>query len=361
MEKVISINLNGNAYHLEEGGYEALRQYLDGARALLKENPDRAEILADLEQAVAEKCAAYLGPHKTVVTTVEVSRILAEMGPVRDPSASETAGAGDTGTKKQEQTRESSEAAAPRRLYQIREGAVLTGVCNGLAAYLNVDVTIVRVVFVVLTVLTKGAWAIVYIAMSFFIPFANTAEERAAAHGVAFNAQELIDRAKQHYQQQQRGWRRQLRHARREWRGWNPGIQQQVGYAAQVWARAAASIFGILNAGLFVVLAFAIVSLVNEGNVFGWVPPPTLPLWAGILILVVIFQILTAPLHALRHALAYGYAPPEGVHDAFGGLITLAAMLFAFWILYQYVPDFREFVQQLPTISRDVWQSLTQR
>ncbi len=87
MRKVISINLNGQAYHLEETGYEALRAYLDAAASQLRNNPDRAEIVADLEQAIAEKCAACLAPNKNVVSAPEVDRIIAEMGPVRDPDA----------------------------------------------------------------------------------------------------------------------------------------------------------------------------------------------------------------------------------------------------------------------------------
>ena len=36
MQKVITINLNGNAYQLDESGYDALHQYLaDASRALL--------------------------------------------------------------------------------------------------------------------------------------------------------------------------------------------------------------------------------------------------------------------------------------------------------------------------------------
>ncbi|MGE5813573.1 MAG: PspC domain-containing protein [Acidobacteriota bacterium] len=360
MQKVISINLNGNAYHLEESGYDALRAYLDGAAALLEDNPDRAEILSDLEQAIAEKCAGYLSPHKTVVTASEVDQIIADMGPVHDPDA-HGANAAAGREKKQEQAGESSSDSAPKRLYQIREGAMLTGVCNGLAAYLKVDVTIVRLVFIVLTVLTKGGWLLVYVALSFFVPFANTAEERAAAHGVPFSAQELIDRTKQQYRQQQRGWRRQWRHARREMRGLNPVMQQQFSYAGQVWARAAAPIIGILHACLFVALALASVSFVNDHSVFGWTVPESMPLWAGILILVVIFQIASAPLHALRHAITYGYGQPHGFHEAFGGILTFVAMMFAFWLLYQYVPQFHEFIHDLPTISRDVWQSFTQR
>ena len=48
MQKVISINLNGNAYQLDEAGYELLREYLARAEAALETNPDRAEMIADL-------------------------------------------------------------------------------------------------------------------------------------------------------------------------------------------------------------------------------------------------------------------------------------------------------------------------
>ena len=43
------------------------------------------------------------------------------------------------------------------------------------------------------------------------------------------------------------------------------------------------------------------------------------------------------------------------------GLLTFVAMLSAFWLLYQYVPEFRDFVHDAPEIARDVWQSVTQR
>jgi hypothetical protein len=60
MKKVITINLNGNAYQIDESGYAALVAYLEGAERQLEDNPDRAEIVADLEQAIAEKCRGFL-------------------------------------------------------------------------------------------------------------------------------------------------------------------------------------------------------------------------------------------------------------------------------------------------------------
>src|SRR3954466_9133864 len=114
MQKVIAINLNGNAYQVEEAGYDALTAYLDTARRELHDNPDQAEIVADLEQAIAEKCQRRLGAHKTVVLAAEVDAILKEMGPVDGAAAGAAAGAGTgAGTSEARRT-----AGAPRRLYR---------------------------------------------------------------------------------------------------------------------------------------------------------------------------------------------------------------------------------------------------
>ena len=55
MQKVVTINLNGNAYQIEEGGYGALMAYLEGADRSLKDNPDRTEIVA-----LPKRCTAVV-------------------------------------------------------------------------------------------------------------------------------------------------------------------------------------------------------------------------------------------------------------------------------------------------------------
>jgi len=98
----------------------ALRAYLETAAARLQGNPDRDEILSDIERAIAEKFRALLGSHKTVVVAKEVAAVLAEMGPI-EAGSDEAADPGASG-------------ATPRRLYRIHEGAMIAGVCNGIAA-----------------------------------------------------------------------------------------------------------------------------------------------------------------------------------------------------------------------------------
>ena len=140
----------GNAYQLEEQGYDALRNYLDGAAAKLVANPDREEILSDIEQAIADKLRAQLGPYKNVAATSQVVAVVAEMGPV-EAGAEMPPGApppeakpGASGSPPRTEA-----PGAAKRLYRLYDGAMISGVCNGIAAYLNLDPTIVRLAFVI--------------------------------------------------------------------------------------------------------------------------------------------------------------------------------------------------------------------
>lgn len=55
-------------------------------------------------------------------------------------------------------------------LYRIpREGKIF-GVCAGLASYLNVDVTLVRVIFVLLAFVSGGTAIVVYIVLAVLLP-----------------------------------------------------------------------------------------------------------------------------------------------------------------------------------------------
>ena len=122
-----------------------------------------------------------------------MQRILQEMGPV-EPALRRAGEAPRAGA-----ARPPHESAGPKRLYLVREGEMIAGVCNGIAAYFGIDPTIVRLAFVLLLFLSGGLVAIAYLVLMIVLPTAKTAEERAAARGLPFNAQELVEQAKRHY------------------------------------------------------------------------------------------------------------------------------------------------------------------
>ena len=113
MQKVVTISLNGNSYQLEEPGFNLLRSYLDRAETRLKDSPDRGEVLGDLEQAIGEKCRGMLGPHKTVVSTTEVERIIAEMGPVESADEKAADAAAERGAAERRPPRPAPTPQAP--------------------------------------------------------------------------------------------------------------------------------------------------------------------------------------------------------------------------------------------------------
>ena len=68
-----------------------------------------------------------------------------------------------------------------RRLYRIRDGQWFAGVCNGVAAYSDLGVEWVRTIVVVLSVLSAGVFALIYLLMAFVLPVVATRQEWEAA------------------------------------------------------------------------------------------------------------------------------------------------------------------------------------
>lgn len=361
MERVVTINLNGNPYQLEEPAYDALRAYIGRAEAALTDNPDRAEIVRDLEQAIADKCAAYLSPAKSVVSASEMARILEEMGPVE-------------GANEQSAPRPESgpQEGARKRLYRIKDGAWIAGICTGIAAYLNMEVTIVRLIAIVLGFLTGGWILLVYLIAMFMIPSAHTSEEWAAAHGLPFNTQEVIERAKREYarvaEDVQRDWRSNWRTQRRafreqmhgwRWRNWDYGAgptaapAKPVGYVTRVFAGLGAFVFTIVTAALLIAFLLAFFTFVESGAILGWTPPDDVPGWLVLVVLAISYAAISAPFSALRRA---SYATVSGYHhgaNGADGLIVLAVIVAAAAFAWNFIPEGRVLLEQALAVLRD--------
>jgi phage shock protein PspC (stress-responsive transcriptional regulator) len=354
MRKVTTINLNNNAYQIDEDGFEALRAYLDKAERALASNPDRAEILADLEQAIADKCRLALGPYKTVVNAAEIERILGEMGAVEGAENAESAGG--TGANAQHASNAST-AGATHRMYRIHDGAIWSGVCTGLAAYIGVDVAFVRLAFILLTIASAGAGFLVYILMIVLVPKAETPAEKAAAHGQPFNAQELVDRVKKKHEDF-RAERREKRRMRRS-AGW--GSPQTVpqpppGYAARVTGGVLLPLLTVLSAAWFATMAIAAFMVWQSWPNVGfdaW-PPGSwahghadFPRWVALVIIFVVYALFAMPIGTARRASLY-YANGGRLHgwaDAWSGLLWIALVAVMALAAWYAIPQLQELLR----------------
>ena len=57
-----------------------------------------------------------------------------------------------------------------KRLYKSEDNKVLFGVCGGIGEYLNVDPTLIRLVWLLCTMVSCGTGLVVYIAAALIIP-----------------------------------------------------------------------------------------------------------------------------------------------------------------------------------------------
>jgi TM2 domain len=94
MRRVITVSLDGNAFQLDEEAYERLRAYVALTESRLGANPDRGEILNDIERSVAAHIvAARPQMSDAVVSDAAMTEVLRNVGTVEggDPSSATAA------------------------------------------------------------------------------------------------------------------------------------------------------------------------------------------------------------------------------------------------------------------------------
>jgi phage shock protein C len=154
----VTARLNRSTIQFEEAAYARLESYLAEAARTLDGNPDQQEILGDLEQAVADQCMRRTRPDQAAVTLAELEPALDEIGSVQVPGASTAS--------------EQAVRTASRPLQQVSEGAIVSGVCQGLARYFGLNVTALRVFAVLLLFFSGGGMIVVYLALMLLMPYA---------------------------------------------------------------------------------------------------------------------------------------------------------------------------------------------
>jgi phage shock protein C len=154
----VTARLNRSTLQFDEAAYVRLESYLAEAARTLDGNPDQQEILGDMEQAVVDQCVRRLRPEQGPVTLAELEPALEEIGSVQVPGAASAS--------------EQSVRTAARPLQQVSEGAVVSGVCEGLARYFGLNVTALRVFAVLLLFVSGGGMILVYLALMLLMPYA---------------------------------------------------------------------------------------------------------------------------------------------------------------------------------------------
>lgn len=180
MKKTVSVHIKGSNFLIEEDAYELLQDYIARLTKALKNEKGSKEIIEDVELRIAELCSEKLREYRTVVELADIEDILTTLG---DPSMYLGDEENEETADGQEQTYEkASGGASERRLFRDTENAVIAGVCQGIANFFNIDVVIVRAIFVVI-LLFAGFGFPLYVIMWIVVPKTKSTIDRLRMKG----------------------------------------------------------------------------------------------------------------------------------------------------------------------------------
>lgn len=161
MKKTLSINISGILFHIEEDGYATLKVYLDAINKHFCHYQDNQEIIADIENRIAEIFLSYLKNNKQVITAENVSNLIERMGTIADFKAEEKDLEPDASGFQEDPDEENDfykyitppyedGAKGYKKLTRLPNMKILGGVCAGLAHYMAIDPLWTRLITILL-------------------------------------------------------------------------------------------------------------------------------------------------------------------------------------------------------------------
>ncbi|MEN8247464.1 MAG: PspC domain-containing protein [Bacteroidota bacterium] len=155
MKKNISINISGIIFHIEEDGYEKLKEYLESINKYFSTFDGSTEIIADIESRIAEIFLSKLGEENQVITHEDVSALIATMGGIQDFQAveeDEPVSHSDEEPRKEpaDEKSEREPYVEKKKLFRDKKRRLIGGVASGIAHYFSIDPLWIRLIFIIL-------------------------------------------------------------------------------------------------------------------------------------------------------------------------------------------------------------------
>ena len=185
---MVSINLAGRLFHINEDAYQILSSYLEEVGKRFP-GSDREEILQEIELRMAELFSEMVTDKQQVINEQQVREVIGILG---DPEDYE--GAGESQSRE-----EPSGMKFNKRLYRDPDNRVLGGVCGGLGAYFNADPVLFRFLFLIIF-LVFGSGLIIYLILWLITPEAVTMAQKMEMRGQKFTFDDFKQKARSEYE-----------------------------------------------------------------------------------------------------------------------------------------------------------------
>jgi len=180
MNKTISISLAGFSFIIEEQAYEKLNKYLQALRNSL-EKDEADEVMYDIEIRIAEIFRENLDKRE-VVNSDDVEKVIAQLG---TPEAIE-------GQSEENAEQEIPQEKTKKELFRDMKRGKIAGVCAGLAQYFGMDISLMRIIWILVFIFSVGFVSVVaYVILWVVVPEAETASDFLKMQGRPINFDSL--------------------------------------------------------------------------------------------------------------------------------------------------------------------------
>lgn len=179
MKKTVDVEIAGLDFVLRVDAYELLSNYLQEIESVFSSLPEKREIVDDIESRIAEELMTITTKSKII----HPNHVLAILDKIGQPEEIHDMLNEFDYDKK---------ADVEARLYRDPENTIIAGVCSGIAAYFGLDPVIVRIFFILFTLLW-GVGVLAYLILWIVVPKAQTPLQKMQMHGGG-NALRKIDK-----------------------------------------------------------------------------------------------------------------------------------------------------------------------
>lgn len=178
MKKTLTINLSGVVFNIDEDAYEILNEYLRKLEIQFSDE-DGKEVMRDIEARLAELFGNVLkSGNKNVVTINDVNSVIEQLGTAEEISDESKNSTFDNKEEKKENRKRY------RKFYRDADNKILGGVAAGLAAYLGLEVTITRLIMLLLAITVLGWLIPIYLVVWVIAPEATTTAQKLEMQGI---------------------------------------------------------------------------------------------------------------------------------------------------------------------------------
>lgn len=261
MKKTIKINIGGQVFPMDEDAYDRLKTYLDKLESRFRGTPGEGEIMSDIELRIAEIFQSRIRDDKKVVNLSDVEAAIGILGEPEDISGPEDADE----PYESEVEEPAARSSGRRRLYRDPDNKIAGGICGGIGEYFGMDPVIIRILFVVFTLLW-GSGILIYLLLWLVIPEARTTAEKLEMKGERINVTNIEKSIRKEYE----GVRDNLKNIpdseayQRTRRGVN-GLGRTIGQIIITFIK----IIGIIIGASFVIAGVALLVGVLGGAIAG--------------------------------------------------------------------------------------------